>query len=116
MTKRSAIMMAAGLAVALLIGIAAISLTMSGTSAAHAGAHRKPIVHHRVQTVTIHKKTPSSGNQQSVQIVHLGSTSSAGTTSVSPGFSEPETGADVGSDDGTGGHGSSGSGSAYGDD
>jgi hypothetical protein len=121
MTKRSAIMMAAGLAVALLVGIAAISLTMSGTSAAHAGRHRKPIVHHRVQTVTIHKKSPSTEGPQPVQIVHLGPTSSGATTSTAaaPGtFSEPETGTDdVGSDDGAGGHGGSpGTGGAYGDD
>ncbi len=107
MTKRSAFMLAAGLAVALLIGVAAISLSLGDPSVAHAGAHRTPIVHHRVQTVTIHKKAPSRGARAPVQIVHLPATSSTGAASVPIGSGDAEThGDDSGADDN--GRGSSG--------
>jgi hypothetical protein len=112
MTKRSAIMLAAGLAVALLIGVAAISLSFGDPSVAHAGGHRSPVVHHRVQTVTIHKKAPGAATGQPTQIVHLSPPSSAGATSMSSGSGDEETqGDDSGADDGS--HGSSG---AFGDD
>ncbi len=112
MTKRSAILLAASLAVALLIAVAAISLSLGDPSVAHAGAHRSPVVHHRVQTVTIHKKAPGAAAGQPIQIVHLSPPSSAGATSMSNGSGYEETqGDDSSADDGS--HGSSG---AFGDD
>jgi hypothetical protein len=80
MTKRSAITMAAGLAVALLVGVAAISLTMGNGAVANAGGHHKPIVRHRVQTVTIHRSPDANASPEPVQVVHLG-TSPASSTS-----------------------------------
>lgn len=114
MTKRSALMLAAGLAIALLIGVAAISLSLGDPSVAHAGGHRKPVVHHRVQTVTIHKKAPSTGGaQQPVEIVHVGSAAPTAATSTSGGYGEPESGDASESDDAGNGPSSAG---AYGDD
>ena len=73
MKKKSALTMAAGLAIALLVGVAAMTLTFGGTSVANATRQHKPIVKHQVQTVTVHRKTdaPSSGG---VRVVHLSST------------------------------------------
>jgi hypothetical protein len=73
MTKKSALTMAAGLAIALLVGVAAMTLTFGGTSVANATRQHKPIVKHEVQTVTVHRKNdaPSSGG---VRVVHLSST------------------------------------------
>ena len=82
MTKRSAITMAAGVATALLIGIAAIALMMGEVSVATAGGERKPIVKRQVQTVTVHRKAHADASP-SVQVVHLGSGSAAGASSIS---------------------------------
>ncbi len=80
MTKRSAITMAAGVATALLIGVAAIALMMGEVSVATAGGERKPIVKRQVQTVTVHRKAHADASP-SVQVVHLGS--AAGSSSIS---------------------------------
>ena len=74
MTKRSAITMAAGVATALLIGVAAIALMMGEVSVATAGGERKPIVKRQVQTVTVHRKSHADASPF-VQVVHLGSAS-----------------------------------------
>jgi hypothetical protein len=82
MTKRSAITMAAGLAVALLVGVAAISLTFGGAPVANAGRDNKPVVKHQVQTVTVHRKAdaPATGG---VRIVHLSSTAPTASATMS---------------------------------
>ena len=82
MTKRSAITMAAGVATVLLIGIAAIALMMGEVSVATAGGERKPIVKRQVQTVTVHRKAHADASP-SVQVVHLGSGSTTGSSSIS---------------------------------
>jgi hypothetical protein len=117
MTKRSAITMAAGLALALLVGVAAISLTFGSVPVANAGGQGAPRVRHQVQTVTVHRKSgePSSSG---VRIVHLGagSATSTSTSAYSDDGFENE-GTDDGFDDGSTGT-SSGqtSGGTHGDD
>jgi hypothetical protein len=86
MTKRSAITMAAGLALALLVGVAAISLTLGDGAAASVSGHRKPKIEHRVQTVTIHRK--ASSTPTSPRVVHLAS--GAATSATASGYSESE--------------------------
>jgi len=116
MTKRSAMTMAAGLALALLVGVAAISLTFGGASVASAGGERRPIVKRQVQTVTVHRKAdaPSQGG---VRIVDLGSTAGSQTMSGSSddGF-ENEASDDAFDDGGHQGSSSSMSGASFGDD
>ena len=83
MTKRSAMTMAAGLALALLVGVAAISLTLGGTSVANATREHKPIVKHQTHTVTVHKKAPAPASSGGVRIVHLSSSSAPMPTTLS---------------------------------
>jgi hypothetical protein len=105
MTKRSAMTMAAGLALALLVGVTAISLMLGSGSVASAGGQHKPVVKRQVQTVTVHRKAdaPASGG---VRVVHLGSGSAAGTYETA-GYSDDDgfesEGTESGSDDGFGG-------------
>ena len=73
MTKKSALTMAAALTIALLVGVAAMTLTFGGTSVANASRDRKPIVKHQVQTVTVHRKRDASSSGD-VRVVHLSST------------------------------------------
>jgi hypothetical protein len=86
MTKRSAITMAAGLALALLVGVTAISLTLGDGAAASVSGHRKPKIEHRVQTVTIHRKASSTPAPS--RVVHLAS--GAATSATASGYSESE--------------------------
>ena len=78
MKKRSAILMAAGLVVALLSGAVAMTIGLSGNGAAEAGdrAKRDPIVRTIKRTVTVHKDAKAT-DQASVQVVRLDSSSSA---------------------------------------
>ena len=77
MTKRSALTMAGGLALSLLVGVVAMSLMVGGTSVANAGRQHKPIVKHQVETVTVHRKadTPPTGG---IQVIHLSPSSASG--------------------------------------
>jgi hypothetical protein len=86
MTKKSALTMAAGLALALLVGVAAITLTFGGTSVANASRDRKPIVKHQVQTVTVHRRADASSGG-GVRIVHLSSTTPT-VSATESGFSD----------------------------
>jgi hypothetical protein len=118
MTKRSALTMAAGLALALLVGVAAITLTFGGASVANASRDRKPIVKHQVQTVTVHRKSDASSSSGGVRVVHLSSGSASGTFETSAGYSDDDGFESEAGDDGDGPSGSPGSPSAssYGDD
>ena len=101
MTKRSALTMAASLAVALLIGVAAIALMVGDVSVATAGGERKPIVKRQVQTVTVHRKAHGDASP-SVQVVHLGSGSATSLSSVAASDGEGFESDDDGTfDDGT---------------
>jgi hypothetical protein len=117
MTKRSALMMAGGLALSLLVGVVAMSLMVGGTSVANAGRQHEPIVKHQIETVTVHRKanTPPTGG---VRVIHLSPSSASGSV-VSAGSSddsfESEGTAD-GSDDGSFGSSGRSSGSSFGDD
>jgi hypothetical protein len=51
MTKRSALTMAGGLALSLLVGVVAMSLMVGGTSVANAGRQHMAIVKHLVERV-----------------------------------------------------------------
>jgi len=68
MNKRSAMMMAAGLVLTLVIGGVAISAGLTGPTASAATPrvvqhrrHHKPIVKTYRKTITVHKQAPSSG-------------------------------------------------------
>jgi hypothetical protein len=116
MTKRSAITMAAGLALALLVGVAAISLTLGDGAAANANGHRKPKIEHRVQTVTIHRQAPNTSGP-TTRIVQLpsGSASGVATSTTSGGYSESE-GFDDSSSEDSGPYGGSSAADEVGDD
>jgi hypothetical protein len=118
MTKKLALTMAAGLALALLVGVAAITLTFGGASVANAGRDRKPIVKHQVQTVTVHRKAGDSSSSGGVRVVHLSSGSASGTSETSAGFSDDDGFESETGDDGEAFSGSPGSTSAgsFGDD
>jgi hypothetical protein len=69
MNKKSAMVIASGLVLALLAGVAAVSLTLSGGSvgAASAVTHQvKPIVRTEKRTVTIHKKAKATAGSQTI--------------------------------------------------
>jgi hypothetical protein len=87
MTKKSALTMAAGLALALLVGVAAITLTFGGPSVASAGGDHKPVVKHQVQTVTVHRKADGSSTG-GVRVVHLASSGSAMTSGSDDAFED----------------------------
>lgn len=74
MKKRSAMLMAAGLVVALAIGAAAMSLSL-GTTASAEGSRANPIVKTVRDTVTIHKK--AEGSNDGPTVVTLQSSSAA---------------------------------------
>jgi len=67
MNKRSAMLMAAGLVLTLVVGGVAISAGLTGPTASAATPrvvqhhHRKPIVKTFHKTITVHKQAPSSG-------------------------------------------------------
>ena len=86
MTKKSALTMAAGLALALLVGVAAMTLTFGGASVANATRQHKPIVKHQVQTVTVHRKSDAPSSSGGVRIVHL--SPSSGVTQTTSGYSD----------------------------
>ena len=86
MTKKSALTMAFGLALALLVGVAAISLTLGGTSVANATRQHTPIVKHEMQTVTVHRKSDAPSSSGGVRIVHL--SSSSGMTPTTSSYSD----------------------------
>jgi hypothetical protein len=117
MTKRSALTMAGGLALSLLVGVVAMSLMVGGTSVANAGRQHKPIVKHQVETVTVHRKadTPPTGG---VRVIHLSPSSASGSL-VSAGSSDDtfeSEGTTGGSDDGSFGSSGQSGGSSFGDD
>ena len=74
MKKRSAMLIAAGLVVALAIGAAAMSLSL-GTTASAEGSRARPIVKTVRDTVTIHKK--AEGSSDGPTVVTLQSSSAA---------------------------------------
>jgi hypothetical protein len=118
MTKKSALTMAAGLAIALLVGVAAMTLTFGGTSVANATRQHKPIVKHQVQTVTVHRKADAPSSSGGVRIVHLSSTAPAGSETTS-GFSDDgfeNEGSDDAFEDGSFGTSGSMNGGSQGDD
>jgi hypothetical protein len=101
MTKRSAITMAAGLAVALLVGVTAMSLMLGGDSVATASGQRKPVAKREVHTITVHRKAQTNASP-GVRVIHLGSGSTA-TSSMSSSFADDgfeSEGSDSSSDDG----------------
>jgi hypothetical protein len=109
--------MAGGLALSLLVGIAAISLMLGGSTLATADRQHKPIVKHQVETITIHRKAdaPSAGG---VRVIHLPS-SSVGASLVSAGSSDDifeSEGSTGGSDDGSFGPSVQSGDSSFGDD
>jgi len=120
MTKKSALTMAAGLAIALLVGVAAMTLTFGGAGVANASRERKPIVKHQVQTVTVHRKAGTSSSNGGVRVVQLGSSGSAMSNGSDDAFENEandddfENEADDAFDDGSH-QGSSSSGSSWDD-
>jgi hypothetical protein len=74
MTKRKAMLLAAGLVASLLGGAVAMALGLSGTGSAVADTPKRldPIVKVRERTVKVEKK--AKGSNQPVQVVNLGGT------------------------------------------
>lgn len=87
MTKRSAMLIAAGLVAALGVGAMALSIGLSGNGTAAASDARKqdPIVRTIHRTVTVEKKAKGDGV---VQVITLDATSGS-TSSSSSSSSEP---------------------------
>jgi hypothetical protein len=87
MTKRSAMLIAAGLAAALGVGTMALSIGLSGNGTAAASDTKKqdPIVRTIHRTVTVEKKAKTEG---AVQVITLDATSGS-TSSSSSSSSEP---------------------------
>jgi hypothetical protein len=85
MTKRSAMLIAAGLVAALGVGAMALSIGLSGNGTAAASDARKqdPIVRTIHRTVTVEKKAKGDG---AVQVITLDATSGSSSSSSS---SEP---------------------------
>jgi hypothetical protein len=116
MNKRSAMAIAAGMVVALMVGAAAVSIGLGGPGTAAAGTARaagNPVVRTSHRTVTIHKPAKDSPAPRTVVI---GSTwTSASSSAISQeddGFEGPD-----GTDgDSGGGSEGGGSGSGGGDD
>jgi hypothetical protein len=100
MKKRSAILMAAGLVVALVAGAVAMTIGFSGNGTAEAGsrAKRDPVVRTIRRTITVHKDAKAT--DQAVQVVQLSSSDpsttsdSSGTESESDDSSESESESD----------------------
>lgn len=78
MTKRTAMLMAAGVALALLGGSVALSFSLSGNQTAEAGPSKagKPIVRTIHRTVRVEKK--AKGSDRPVQVVTLQAPTSLG--------------------------------------
>jgi len=80
MTKRSAMTMAAGVAIALLLGVAAVSLTIGDTPAAQARGDLAPRIQHQVRTVTIRR--PVDAQPTTTRVVQFAAQPAGATTSV----------------------------------
>jgi hypothetical protein len=76
MTKRSAMTAAAAVAVALLLGVAAMSLTLGDAPAANARAEQTPRVQRHVRTVTIQR--PADAAPGTTRLVQLAATPASG--------------------------------------
>jgi hypothetical protein len=69
MNRKSAMVIASGLVLALLAGVAAVSLTLDGgsvTAASPITHHVKPIVRTERRTVTIHKKAKATPGSRTI--------------------------------------------------
>jgi len=132
MTKRSAMLIAAGLVAALAVGAMALSIGLSGNGTAAASDAKKldPIVRTIHRTVTVEKSAKGDG---AVQVVTLDATSGSSSSSSEPvesessddgfeGESESEDSSDEAFEDESSSDDSSGSGSdsedegSFGDD
>ena len=117
MNKRSAIVVAAGLVVALVAGGFALSHGLVGPTPTAAAAtaktqkHQKPIVRTEKRTVKVHRKSKGGGGTVPGPVITVGgtSTSSGSTGSASSvqgddSFENDSEGMDDGGSSGSGGH------------
>lgn len=84
MNKRSAMAIAAGMIVALMVGAAAVSIGLGGPGTATAGATRAagaPVVRTTHRTVTVHKPAKSSPAARTVVIGSAWASTSSSATS-----------------------------------
>jgi hypothetical protein len=82
MNKRSATMIAVGLAAALLAGVAAVRMTAGGAIPTSAASERaKPIVRTIDRTITVHRKAKAAPQPAVVMLPAAGSASSSLATS-----------------------------------
>lgn len=90
MTKRKAMLLAAGLVASLVGGAVAMALGLSGAGSAVADTPKRldPIVKVRERTVKVEKK--AKGSDQPVQVVNLGSGTTQQQGSDDPAESESE--------------------------
>ena len=103
MNKRSAMAIAAGMIVALMVGAAAVSIGLGGPGTATAGATRAagaPVVRTTHRTVTVHKPAKSSPAARTVVIGRStwASTSSSATSQGDDQFEGSEGTGDSSSD------------------
>jgi hypothetical protein len=116
MNKRSAMAIAAGLVVALMVGAAAVSIGLEGPGTAAAGTARSagnPVVRTTHRTVTVHRDPKGSPTARTV-VIGSGS-APANTSTSSEGDDRYEQGPE-GTDDGSSGLFEGGGGSGDGDD
>lgn len=109
MNKRSAMAIAAGMVVALMVGAAAVSVGLGGAGTASAGTAReagKPVVRTVHRTVTVHKQ--ANGSPEARTVVLGSAPAPASSSSISEGddqFEQESEGADdetEGTDDSSG--------------
>lgn len=83
MNKRSAMFVAAGLVVAMLVAGLAMATGVTGPSAdaKTTATRRKPVVHTNVKTITVHRKAKATGSTGAV--VYRTSTAGGTTTTTS---------------------------------
>jgi len=80
MNKRSAMFVAAGLVVAMLVAGLAMATGVTGPSAdaKTTATRRKPVVHTNVKTITVHRKAKATGSTGAV--VYRSTSTAGGTT------------------------------------
>jgi hypothetical protein len=102
MNKRSAMAIAAGMVVALIVGATAVSIGLGGPGTAAAGTERasgKPVVRTVHRTVTVHR--PAKASPEARTVVISSAPAPASSSSISEGDDQFEQGSE-GADDSSG--------------
>ncbi len=89
MKKRSAMVMAAGLVLALLVGVAGLSVGLAGPDTAGASGTSDPIVRTEHETVTVHRDAKAEP-AETVEVVRVAQTTPAAGDVLDDGGHEDE--------------------------